>query len=402
MPLVNYAFADLITFTRSTTGTFVGSDGQLQTAAINAPRFDFDPTTLAPRGFLIEEQRTNTIRNSTGVGAVAGTPGTVPTNWAAGSSGSGVTREIVGTGTESGVPYIDIRYFGTPTSTFATNIAFEGTNTIAAASGQTWTESLYVKLQAGSFVGTQTTISILGTDGTSGLESFGSANITSTPSNLVESRLSLAATLTNALTTNVQPRLRLSLTSGVPFDITLRIGLPQMEQGTFATSAIPTTTAQVTRTADLAVMTGTQFSPWYNQSEGTIVVSGDSVRPIGLSPATRIFQFDDGTSADNIRSAGASTLQVIDGGVTQVNISPTPAIPFDGTVFKFASAYRLNDFATVTTGAVATDTSGTVPTVTQLSLGGSSLAGGLLNGHLRNITYYPTRLTDAQLQALAA
>jgi hypothetical protein len=91
---------------------------------------------------------------------------------------------------------------------------------------------------------------------------------------------------------------------------------------------------------------------------------------------------------------------VVDGGVAQVTIAATPSIPFDGTVFKFASAFRLNDFATVTTGAVVTDTSGTMPTVTQLSLGGSSLAGGLLNGHLRNITYYPTRLTDAQLQAL--
>jgi hypothetical protein len=48
-----------ITFTRSTTGTFTGSNGLIQTAAINDPRFDYNPTTLASLGLLIEEQRVN-------------------------------------------------------------------------------------------------------------------------------------------------------------------------------------------------------------------------------------------------------------------------------------------------------------------------------------------------------
>jgi len=50
-----------VTFTRGTTATFVGSDGLIQTAAINAPRFDYDPVTLAAKGLLIEEQRTNLL-----------------------------------------------------------------------------------------------------------------------------------------------------------------------------------------------------------------------------------------------------------------------------------------------------------------------------------------------------
>jgi hypothetical protein len=64
MPLTNYAFADLITFTRSTTATFVGSNGLIQSAAINAPRFDFNPATLAPNGLLMEEQRVNLMTYS--------------------------------------------------------------------------------------------------------------------------------------------------------------------------------------------------------------------------------------------------------------------------------------------------------------------------------------------------
>jgi hypothetical protein len=77
-------------------------------------------------------------------------------------------------------------------------------------------------------------------------------------------------------------------------------------------------------------------------------------------------------------------------------------IPFDGTVYKFASAFKVNDFATVTTGAVVTDTSGTVPTgINQLVLGGGS-STTILNGHIRTFTFYPQRLTNVQLQELAA
>jgi hypothetical protein len=46
-------------FTRASTATFVGSDGLIQSAAINAPRFDYDPVTLACKGLLIEESNTN-------------------------------------------------------------------------------------------------------------------------------------------------------------------------------------------------------------------------------------------------------------------------------------------------------------------------------------------------------
>ena len=53
-----------VTFARSTTGTFVGSDGLIQTAAINTPRFDYDPVTLACKGLLIEEQRVNLLTYS--------------------------------------------------------------------------------------------------------------------------------------------------------------------------------------------------------------------------------------------------------------------------------------------------------------------------------------------------
>ena len=46
-------------FTRASTGTYYDSAGVLRSAAIDAPRFDYDPVTLAMKGLLLEDQSTN-------------------------------------------------------------------------------------------------------------------------------------------------------------------------------------------------------------------------------------------------------------------------------------------------------------------------------------------------------
>lgn len=56
--------ASLVTFTRASSGTFVNSDGVLQTAATDVPRFDHNPTTGESLGLLVEEARTNLLLNS--------------------------------------------------------------------------------------------------------------------------------------------------------------------------------------------------------------------------------------------------------------------------------------------------------------------------------------------------
>ena len=54
----------LLTFTRASTGTYFDATGTMQTAAINAPRWDYDPVLLQSRGLLLEDQRTNSAINS--------------------------------------------------------------------------------------------------------------------------------------------------------------------------------------------------------------------------------------------------------------------------------------------------------------------------------------------------
>lgn len=53
-----------ITFTRASPATYFDSAGVPQTAAAGVPRFDHDPATLAMRGLLIEEARTNLLLDS--------------------------------------------------------------------------------------------------------------------------------------------------------------------------------------------------------------------------------------------------------------------------------------------------------------------------------------------------
>lgn len=54
----------LTTFTRASSGTYIGSDGLLKTAATDEERITYDPSTLASRGYLAEKAATNQLLNS--------------------------------------------------------------------------------------------------------------------------------------------------------------------------------------------------------------------------------------------------------------------------------------------------------------------------------------------------
>jgi hypothetical protein len=403
MALVNKTFADIITFTRTgSTATYFNSAGVLTTTVADEPRFDYNPSTLAAQGFLVEESRTNSIRNNTMVGAVAGTPGTPPTNWALTAAGGNITSlETVSVGTENGIQYIDVKYVFSGAAT--ANVRHETIGQIAATNTQTWTASAFVKLVGGStsnittnVVITQYNAAFAGLEATSvPFTPLTTALGTSRPSNTKATTQATVASVTSAI----------SIVATGAADITLRIGLPQLELGAFATSVIPTVNAfalGVTRNRDEASVN--TLSPWYNASEGTLFAEYVASNSSQNNAATA---FSDGTNNNRmvIRATNASAqtafIGVSSGSTQWAGVIVTALL---NTITKSAFGYKVDDIAWVRNGGtVGTDTPpAVIPTVTGLKLGADGDGTLFLNGHLRRISYYPRRLSNAELQAITA
>ncbi len=95
----------------------------------------------------------NMVANSTFVGAVAGTPGTNPTGWFIGADAShGLSQEIVGVGTDAatGLPYMDLRIFGTDTNSGGNLAVSVQPPVVAASIGESFIQSVYVALVDGT------------------------------------------------------------------------------------------------------------------------------------------------------------------------------------------------------------------------------------------------------------
>jgi hypothetical protein len=408
---------NLVTFTRASDGTYVDSTGTLRTATTNEARFDHNPTTGESLGLLVEEQRTNSIRNNTMVGAVAGTPGTLPTNWATYGSGgvTGITTSVVSVGTEGGVSYIDIRFNGTPSISAVWSLINEITPGFpAAATGQTWTYSAWVRMIAGSAANITFPV-IFFDENNSGAFVTGGTIATSFLVSTV-ARYSATRTLSGGATVNlVNGGIRFSVTAGAAIDITLRIGLPQLEQGAFATSVIPTTTAAATRSADVASITGSAFSSWYRQDvqtwfgEYVPVYNASATVPANIPHLMQVYNTAVNTNNYAIRGAGNSMNQEF------VARNPTAGAQFinnPGIGFGIAGTNRkvsfgidsstLNNSTNGTIGSVSNNAAALMATHDILSIGSGT--GGSppyqLNGTIRRLTYWPARLPNSTLQAI--
>jgi hypothetical protein len=198
---------------------------------------------------------TNSIRNNTMVGAVAGSPGTFPTNWRLANSAA-LSYEIIGTGTEDGISYIDVRFFGTNIPNREVTIYFSANDDIPVAQGQTWTASFYAKIVGGSQAGigqsnlTQRGGTLYITGGSSPIDfSLVEArnvlfDYSSLTGPLSECRVFLTHTFISPLVNYALTRIDVNFgTTATAIDFTLRIGMPQMERGEYLTPPIATTNA---------------------------------------------------------------------------------------------------------------------------------------------------------------
>jgi hypothetical protein len=174
----------------------------------------------------------------------------------------------------------------------------------------------------------------------------------------------------------------------------------QFEIGSVLTSYIPTTTAAVTRNAEVINLSGA-VSGCIGQTEGTIYAEVDMRNFVAES---RIFAISDGAIDNAVRltfeSGNVIRGRVRVGGINQVQIT-TSALT--SGIYKIALAYKADDFAMYLNGTqIGTDTSGTVPACSQIFLGKieTSATTNQLGDRIRAAALYTTRLTDSELAAL--
>ncbi len=379
-------------------------------SAYFGPRLDYNPATLQPRGYLIEVQRTNSIRNNTMQGGVAGTPGTVPTNWSIpGAAGVTITTAY---GVENGFPYIDVTYSGTNTSgsTFYPVISLDGATSIAAANGQTWTHSAYVRKVGGTDAISTWSIDIRGRDAAGVLISGQASNTTCTDAaSLSSNRLQTTFTFTDPAIAFTQPRVnRSSVLAGGTIDITIRFGGNQLEQGAFATSAIPTYGVAATRSGDIANLitpppysaTGTTYYAEFER-QGTPVNSSSEA-----SSGVWFFGTSGGTQVSAPFGFGAANqirVDLYESGTQQCALSDF-ATPF--TVHKLCARVAPNDArAAYDTVLTTSDTTVVMPVsipTTVQAIGRRESATHQMHGWLKDFRIYETAAPDASLQAITA
>ena len=178
----------------------------------------------------------------------------------------------------------------------------------------------------------------------------------------------------------------------------------QLEEGSFPTSYIPTEGSTVTRAADVASITGTNFSSWYNQDEGTVFADCTVIGDNGANQF--IYSISDGALGNEIRafktSANDSLTTAIEDSVNGITSSQfgNANSPF-GVPFTFAHGFANNSAARAINGIVTTpDTTVTVPSVNQVRIGARMNETFPSCIYLSRLTYWPTRLPDSALQTI--
>ena len=342
-------------------------------AAYYGPRFDYDPVTLAPKGLLIEEQRTNLLTYSEQFDNAA---------WGKGAIGTATAPVVTANAAISpdGTMDADLVVFDRGAGTGNDRSELKQTPSLSAG---TYTQSVWLKAATPSDVGKQLAL----------------RNVAGTTYSVV----TLTADWVRYTRTEVWAVNNWEITNryGVTADITVSAHIwgAQLEAGAFATSYIPTVASQVTRTADVATMTGTDFSSWYRSDEGTFVVEASSAQ----ANSNRLIEASGGISARVVDlllvTTGGATLQMYNGTaiLTALNFFTV------GSVVKAAGAYATGDYAAVLNGGTpAANTAALVNAATALQIGRQSTGAGYLNGHIRSISYFSTRLPNATLQSLTA
>lgn len=379
--------------------TRVNKDGLIETVSANVPRLNYDPTNPQDPHLLLEPTRTNnaTYSNDISSWASVGSP-TITTN---------ITVAPDGSNTADGLQD-------------ATGGSFKRiTRTISVSGNSTYTGSFFVKKETSEtayggimldFInGTRRSAWVI-FDAVNGTAN-NTTNSTLTPTIDIEDfgnywRFSVTATDTGNNTSLIFAYFATmstsssgALTTGVGSVRT--IWGAQLEAGSYPTSLIPTSGSAVTRTEDFCnIPSG--LGNVLNTSEGTLFVDVEVPRVSSTGSFERITLSDQNASTDRIlfdnfggnwRALMLSTAGNVN--KTIVNVTANQRI-------KVAIAYSATSLRISYDGNTATTTSGSyTPTTTLESFKFSNKDGGSKwQGKIHQTIYFPTALTDSELQTL--
>ena len=390
---VYVAFAQLEQVTYQTTpSTYVATTA----SAYYGPRFDYDPVTLAPRGLLIEEARTNLLTYSEQFDNAAWVKGgaTVTANVTASPDGTNNADKLVETAT-TGVHEISQAGGVTSGTTYVYSVF--------AKQGER--NRLRIQMDAGRFPGTALAFFDLVTGAPFGVGAGATAFMTNCGNGWFRCILVSAATVSGAASTYST-----LVSTGTTFSYTgdgtsgLYLYGAQLEAGSFATSYIPTIASTVTRNADVATMTGTNFSSWFNASQGSLLAEFSSFRTTAVSGI--VAEINDGTSNNRYalvhNATSTDRFLTFIGGAAVVTTLDYTAVGVNA-IGKWVASYQVGNYGACLNGAAPlTSTYGSLPAgLSTLAIGNAS-GGSFINGHIRTIAYFNTRLPNAQLQTLTA
>jgi len=397
-----------VTITRALdTATRVNSSGFVEIVTANLPRFDYSPTTLSPKGLLIEESRTNLMLRSDDFGSGSWTKNgvTIIVNTTTSPDGTVNADTIDAPIGGAGAPRVAQRPAITGGTTYTISSYFKASGTNFAflsmrTSGANWAGAEF-DLSTGTVTrnAIQGNVAYVGATISSAGDGWYRCTLTVTPTDTVAAGVGFIFFGSSDGTS--------AFAGGYPSFTnvgteTVFIWGAQHEAGAFATSYIPTTTTSLTRNADNVSMTGTNFSDWYNASEGTFNVSASL---IGQKTSFRaILAASDSTSLTYIGILQASNGYSIRGNVLDNNIGQatlTLGTSANGANLSASLAYKADSFAGSLNGAnPVADVSGVVPTVSELSIGYWGAAAPN-TCHIKKISYWPQRLTNAEVQAFS-
>jgi len=324
-----------------------------------APRFDHDPTTGESLGLLVEESRTNILQNSSFYE-------NFPWSFLWGIETGTVTSnsEIAPDGTTTATKL----EFGAATTTVQLRQSINVTGNYAF--------SVFAKKVNSGDSLVVSNVSTGDTPISSGTEEYS------------DGWVRYWFTVTNCL------QLRFQFTASV------YVWGAQVEEGDFPTSYIPTNGTALTRSADVATITGSNFSSWYNPSEGTYYAEVFSTSPdaetILSSRRSDGVLIADGFKINSSTLYNRATCYLFSTGTNDfINYSPVSGK--NKLAIAGSSASTSAYFNSVNGSNLATRAPQGI-TVAGIEFGGTAPA----NAHISRITYFPERLPDATLQAITS